>query len=40
MKALVIGGATIDVITSINSHDIEQITMHNANKFFSVDGTG
>ena len=34
MKALVIGGATIDVITSINSHDIEQITMHNATNSF------
>lgn len=34
MKAVVVGGATIDVITSINSHDIEQITMHNATNSF------
>jgi ribokinase len=34
MKALVIGGATIDVITSINTQDIEKITMHNATNSF------
>ncbi len=34
MKVLVIGGATIDVITSIDTEDIECITMRNATNSF------
>ncbi len=34
MKALVIGGATIDVITSIDSSEIERITLHNASNSY------
>ena len=34
MKVLVIGGATIDVITSIDTEDIECITMQNATNSF------
>jgi len=30
MKVIAVGGAALDVITSINSQDIEQLTMHNA----------
>jgi len=34
MKVIAVGGATLDVITSINSQDIEQLTMHNATNSF------